>query len=95
MAEHRVVEDQRLGRTGGQQFAADAPATVSLADDQIFQPEGDEQFRAVRTGGDDALALSISKITGWRVGRCYLFTLATAGADLALLFNLEALLWMV
>ena len=25
-------------------------------------------------GGDDALALSISKITGWRVGRCYLFT---------------------
>lgn len=25
-------------------------------------------------GGDDALALSISKATGWRVGRCYLFT---------------------
>lgn len=25
-------------------------------------------------GGDDALALSISKVTGWRVGRCYLFT---------------------
>ncbi len=25
-------------------------------------------------GGDDALALSISKLTGWRVGRCYLFT---------------------
>ena len=25
-------------------------------------------------GGDDASALSISKITGWRVGRCYLFT---------------------
>lgn len=26
------------------------------------------------SGGDDALALSISKLTGWRVGRCYLFT---------------------
>lgn len=26
------------------------------------------------SGGDDALALSISKVTGWRVGRCYLFT---------------------
>ena len=25
-------------------------------------------------GGDDALALSISKAIGWRVGRCYLFT---------------------
>ena len=25
-------------------------------------------------GGDDALALSISKVLGWRVGRCYLFT---------------------
>lgn len=25
-------------------------------------------------GGDDALALSISKATGWRVARCYLFT---------------------
>lgn len=25
-------------------------------------------------GGDDALALSISKVSGWRVGRCYLFT---------------------
>jgi hypothetical protein len=27
-------------------------------------------------------------------GRCYLFTLATAGADLALMINLEALLWI-
>ena len=26
------------------------------------------------SGGDDAIALSISKVTGWRVGRCYLFT---------------------
>ena len=26
------------------------------------------------SGGDDALALSISKISGWRVARCYLFT---------------------
>lgn len=25
-------------------------------------------------GGDDALALTISRVTGWRVGRCYLFT---------------------
>ena len=25
-------------------------------------------------GGDDALALSISKATDWRVARCYLFT---------------------
>ena len=25
-------------------------------------------------GGDDALALTISRLTGWRVGRCYLFT---------------------
>lgn len=25
-------------------------------------------------GGDDALALSLSKVTGWRVGRCYLFS---------------------
>ena len=27
-------------------------------------------------------------------GRCYLFNLSVAGADLALLFNLEALLWI-
>lgn len=26
------------------------------------------------SGGDDAIALSIAKVTGWRVGRCYLFT---------------------
>ena len=25
-------------------------------------------------GGDDALALSINKLTGWRLARCYLFT---------------------
>lgn len=25
-------------------------------------------------GGDDALALTISRVSGWRVGRCYLFT---------------------
>ena len=34
-------------------------------------------------GGDDALALSISKATGWRVGRCYLFTDLTVLALLA------------
>ena len=26
------------------------------------------------SGGDDALALTISKVTRWRLARCYLFT---------------------
>lgn len=44
-------------------------------------------------GGDDALALSISKATGWRVGRCYLFTDLTVLALSLTYIPFESIAW--